>query len=98
MANTGMIGMSTGRVTKLLREKGFGFLRGDEAGTEYFFHRSSVLDAGFEKLSEGQAVRFMCANAPKGPRAEDVSPILQQRMGDLPPDWREAALRDKETE
>jgi len=65
---------ATGRVTKLLREKGFGFLR-EDTGNEYFFHRTSVEQAGFEKLSEGQLVRFTPINAPKGLRAEDVSPV-----------------------
>jgi cold shock protein len=67
---------STGRVTKLLREKGFGFLR-EDSGTEYFFHRTAVDQGGFEQLSEGQAVKFTPITAPKGPRAEDVSPVAK---------------------
>lgn len=69
---------STGRVTKILREKGFGFLREDVVGTEYFFHRTAVEQPGFEQLTEGQAVKFKPIAAPKGPRAEDVVLIQKQ--------------------
>ena len=68
MANT----TATGRVTKILREKGFGFLREDGTGGEYFFHRSSAED--FDQLREGQPVNFTATHAPKGLRAEDVAP------------------------
>jgi CspA family cold shock protein len=59
-----------GTVRKIVREKGFGFIR-DEAGREYFFHHSAC-DA-FERLTEGAAVTFAAAPpSNKGPRAELV--------------------------
>jgi cold shock CspA family protein len=58
-----------GKVTRLMRDKGFGFIAGDDY-KQYFFHRSSV-DA-WEDLDEGMLVDFVVVAAPKGPRAEAV--------------------------
>jgi len=49
--------MPTGTIKRLVRDRGFGFIR-DEGGQEWFFHRSAVGEGGFEKLAEGQRVRF----------------------------------------
>ena len=60
----------TGTIKRLSKDKGFGFIR---AGViDYFFHRSSVKNAKFEDLQEGQEVTFEDAEGSKGPRAEDV--------------------------
>jgi cold shock protein len=61
---------TNGTVTRLLADKGFGFIKG-ESGTEYFFHRSSC--DGFDTLREGQRVSFTPGQGAKGPRAENVS-------------------------
>jgi cold shock protein len=64
--------MPTGTITRLLSDKGFGFIR-DERGQEYFFHRSSVRQVMFELLREGQHVEFTPEDSTgKGPRAGDV--------------------------
>jgi len=63
--------MHTGKVKKLIRDRGFGFID-DTDGREIFFHRSSVLDMKFEDLSEEQKVTFEIENSPKGPRAVNV--------------------------
>ena len=60
-----------GTIKRLVIDRGFGFLSGDD-GKESFFHRSSV-DGSFEALQEGQKVTFdIESNAPKGPRAARV--------------------------
>lgn len=59
-----------GTVARLLRDKGFGFIRGED-GTERFFHRSAV--ANFDNLREGQSVRFDEEDSSKGPRATNVT-------------------------
>src|SRR5439155_16771863 len=64
-------GMPTGTIARLLIDKGFGFIR-DESGIEHFFHRSSVRNAVFELLREGQRVEFTPEDSQKGPRAGDV--------------------------
>jgi cold shock protein len=64
-------GMPTGTIARLLIDKGFGFIR-DESGIEHFFHRSSVRQAVFELLREGQRVEFTPEESGKGPRAGEV--------------------------
>ena len=60
-----------GRITRLLVDKGFGFIQ-DAEGTEYFFHRSAVEGADFRLLAEGQTVIFDPEEGQKGPRAANV--------------------------
>jgi CspA family cold shock protein len=62
----------TGSISRLLTDKGFGFIKGED-GNEYFMHRSAVKDGSvFEQLREGQAVTFGAGQGEKGPRAENV--------------------------
>ena len=66
--------MAKGVIKRLVRDRGFGFIR-DEGGQEWFFHRSAVQDAGFEQLHEGQQITFDEESSPKGPRAGNVRPV-----------------------
>jgi cold shock protein len=59
-----------GTIKRVVRDKGFGFIR-DDRGQEFFFHRSSV-DGDFTRLNEGQQVAFEEEPSPKGPRAGSV--------------------------
>ena len=62
----------TGKLSRLLMEKGFGFIAGED-GQEYYMHRSAVRDGSvFEQLREGQSVTFDGGKGEKGPRAENV--------------------------
>lgn len=63
--------MHTGKIKKLVRERGFGFIS-DTDGREVFFHQSSLIEAKFDDLKEEQAVEFEIENSPKGPRAVNV--------------------------
>ena len=63
--------MPNGTIARLLIDKGFGFIR-DESGVERFFHRSSVRQAVFELLREGQRGDFTVEESDKGPRAGEV--------------------------
>ena len=66
--------MSTGTINKLVTERGFGFIGGDD-GKEYFFHRSGVEGVGgFDSLAAGEKVTFEIEASPKGPRASRVRP------------------------
>jgi CspA family cold shock protein len=65
--------MTEGTVKKLVRDKGFGFIRGTD-GNEYFFHRSAV-SGSFDTLREGDEVTFDVGSGPKGPRAESVQAV-----------------------
>jgi CspA family cold shock protein len=69
--------MPTGKIKKLVQDKGFGFIQTD-SGEDVFFHHSTVADQGFDDLTEGQAVEFTveAGQSPKGkgPRAASVTP------------------------
>lgn len=60
-----------GRVQKVLQEKGFGFIKGNNQ-KEYFFHHSALKNKKFELLREGDEVEFEDSESTKGLRAEDV--------------------------
>jgi len=55
---------------KKLTDKGFGFIEGERG--DIFFHHSSLVEASFDSLHEGQAVEYTEGQGPKGPRAENV--------------------------
>ncbi|MFC1758896.1 cold-shock protein [Planctomycetota bacterium] len=65
--------MSQGTITKLVSDKGFGFIEGE--GGELFFHHTSVEGESFESLCEGQSVEYTEGRGPKGPRAESVKVV-----------------------
>ncbi len=62
--------VATGTIKRVVKDKGFGFIR-DDQGQEYFFHRSAV-DGDFTRLTEGQQVAFEEERSDKGPRAGSV--------------------------
>jgi len=63
--------MNTGKIKKLIRDRGFGFIE-DADAKEVFFHQSGLVDVKYEALTEGQAVSFEIEQSPKGPRAVNV--------------------------
>jgi CspA family cold shock protein len=63
--------MHTGKIKKVVRERGFGFIS-DTDGREVFFHQSGLVDTQFDSLKEEQNVEFEIENSPKGPRAINV--------------------------
>lgn len=65
--------MHTGKIKKLVRDRGFGFIS-DTDGREVFFHQSSLVDVQFAALNEDQLVDFEVEKSPKGPRAINVKP------------------------
>lgn len=60
-----------GRIKKMVRDRGFGFIRGDD-GKEVFFHRSGLNAGDYDALSEGDAVEYVIQEGPRGARAENV--------------------------
>ncbi|MCH8030032.1 MAG: cold shock domain-containing protein [Candidatus Dadabacteria bacterium] len=63
-----------GKINKLVSDRGFGFIGGED-GQEVFFHLSAMVDADFDSLSEGQNVEYELEENPsrgKGPRASSV--------------------------
>ena len=59
---------------KTLTDKGFGFIT-TENDKDLFFHSSAVQGCSFDELEVGQRVSFTEGPGPKGPRAENVTPI-----------------------
>jgi cold shock protein len=58
---------------KRLTDKGFGFIN-TGAAKDLFFHKSSV-QGSFDALHEGQKVSYTEGQSPKGPCAENVTPV-----------------------
>jgi CspA family cold shock protein len=65
--------MAEGSIKKLT-DKGFGFIS-TGTGKDLFFHSSSVQGASFNELREGQKVSYTEGRGPKGPCAENVTPV-----------------------
>ena len=63
--------MNTGKIKKLIREKGFGFIS-DTDGRELFFHQNALVEAKFDALNEEQTVSYDVEKSDKGPRAINV--------------------------
>lgn len=61
----------TGKVKRILRNKGFGFIT-DTDGKQIFFHQTAVLQGRFENMREGQLVTFTIKQTPKGPNAINI--------------------------
>ncbi len=60
-----------GKIRKLIRERGFGFIVGEDS-KDIFFHRSALAGEGFDALEEGTSVEFDLERGPKGFEARNV--------------------------
>jgi CspA family cold shock protein len=73
-----------GVVTKIISEKGIGFIKPCGRGRDVFFHYSVLVGKPFEQLTEGQAVTFdlqEVENRGDRPRAARVEPCDQKMLG-----------------
>ncbi|PAV26966.1 putative cold-shock DNA-binding protein [Tamilnaduibacter salinus] len=64
----------TGQVKWFNEAKGFGFIE-QEGDKDVFVHYSAINGTGFRTLTEGQQVSFNVTQGPKGPQAENVTPM-----------------------
>jgi len=63
----------TGVIKKIMRNKGFGFIKPDDGSEDVFFHRGSLAPRGqIEDLNEGDTVQFQTRKGEKGPAAFDL--------------------------
>ena len=60
--------MATGTITRIVRDRGFGFIQPDGATEEVFFHSSAVEQPTFDELNEGQKVEFESEPDPRQPQ------------------------------
>ncbi len=59
--------MATGNISRLVRDRGFGFIKPSDSTEDVFFHSSSVDQPTFDELNEGQTVEFEAESDPKQP-------------------------------
>ena len=73
-----------GKIKKLIRDRGFGFITAED-GKDVFFHRSALAGENFDTLEEGTSVEFDLERGPKGNRAVNIkagSPIQNKEGGE----------------
>ncbi|HMA14037.1 MAG: HPF/RaiA family ribosome-associated protein [Bacteroidota bacterium] len=70
-----------GKVARLNGFEGYGFIETPD-GREIYFHRNSLVDGDFDKLQEGQEVRYVAAEgeSDKGPQASTVKLIGKHHL------------------
>ena len=66
--------MIQGTISKLISDKGFGFISREGEEKDLFFHTTEV-NGSFEDLREGDAVTFEVGEGPKGPNATGVTKV-----------------------
>jgi cold shock protein len=67
--------MTTGTISKVVAERGFGFIKASD-DKDYFFHRTSIeTPLDFDRLIGGEKVEFEIEQTPKGPRASKVHAV-----------------------
>ena len=57
--------MARGPIIRIIRDRGFGFVR-TENGSEIFFHHSTLPPGVFDMLQEGHEIEFDVENDPRG--------------------------------
>lgn len=67
--------MATGIVKWFNAEKGYGFITPDDGSKDVFAHFSAINGNGYRSLEENQRVEFETTQGPKGPQAENITPI-----------------------
>ena len=61
-----------GKIVRLVRDRGFGFIRADN-GQEIFFHATGLQSGSFEQLQEGESVEFDVEPDPRSSRNRAVN-------------------------
>lgn len=67
--------ISEGKIVKLVRHRGFGFIASDDTDDDIFFHHSELEDIYFEDLSVGDTLEFTIEETDKGPEAKSISKV-----------------------
>jgi CspA family cold shock protein len=64
-----------GKIVRLVRDKGFGFITPDEGDKDLFFHARSLPPGVFDTLNEGQVVTYEVQDGEKGPAAVNLAVV-----------------------
>ena len=67
--------MAEGIVKWFNAAKGFGFIAPEDGSADVFAHYSEIQSGGYRSLDENQRVEFDITQGPKGPQAENVTPL-----------------------
>src|ERR1700759_2996233 len=78
----------TGRVKWFNNEKGYGFIE-QPGSSDVFCHYSAIQGDGFKTLHEGDEVEFEITPGPKGPQAERIIRMSENKSEE------ETSARDK---
>lgn len=60
--------MAAGTITRIVSDRGFGFIQMEGATEEVFFHATAVEQPTFDELEEGQRVEFETEPDPRQPQ------------------------------
>ena len=61
-----------GTIRKVIAERGFGFITGED-GKDYFFHRDALTaPLNFDRMTTGERVEFELQASERGPRAVNI--------------------------
>ena len=63
---------SIGIVKRIVKDKGFGFIKDERTGQEYFFHKSGCW-VRFDSIKEGMKLFYQEEPSDRGPRATNLS-------------------------
>ena len=63
--------MAKGKIKKLVSDRGFGFITGDD-GKDIYFHSTGLQGVEFNTLKVDQVVEYEVGQSEKGPRAQNV--------------------------
>lgn len=63
-----------GKVLKFNKEKGYGFIKGEDE-KDIFFHWSSIVMDGYKFLNIGDEVEFDLEDSERGPRANNIHKV-----------------------
>ena len=67
--------MTTGKITRIVRDRGFGFIKAEDSSEEIFVHRSALENGSFEELNEGATVEFESEPDPKQPNRSRAAKV-----------------------
>ncbi|KRN88975.1 cold-shock protein [Ligilactobacillus ceti] len=70
--------MLEGIVNIFNKDKGFGFIKPNDGSEEIFVHFTGIKTEGFKTLEEGQKVRYIAIEGPRGMQAINVEVITPE--------------------